>query len=221
MCRNRWQTSAGEFPKVQWEVFLRALYVRLQWLYAVTWDCYLNLRRGEDRCNRLLSVKQQGGICEMTQRKEWLHVLHTVLLVEPAWPLTSCRCFCGTFTHTLWCGDWWCDHMRNLQTQFSRCLSKGLQLLWNTCVATVNKGDVSMKIKAGWTLGCRKKKREMFTMQKRSWLHIWKVGLQQPWKVGSCPRRTNETFLLSDFVLCADVCTKCVLLGRNSSQQLH
>lgn len=28
MCRNRWRTSAGEFPKVQWEVFLVALDVR-------------------------------------------------------------------------------------------------------------------------------------------------------------------------------------------------
>lgn len=74
MYMNRWCTSVKEFPKVQWEVFLIALYVQLLWLYALTWVCYLYLWCSKDRCECILSVKQQGCICNMTQRKKWVDV---------------------------------------------------------------------------------------------------------------------------------------------------
>lgn len=56
---------------------------------------FLYLRRRKDRCNRLLSVKQQRCISDMTQRKEWVHVLHTVMPVKSVSPLTGCRCYHG------------------------------------------------------------------------------------------------------------------------------
>lgn len=77
MYMNRWRTSAGEFPKVQWEVLLVALHARLLWLKPMMWGCYLYLRRGEDRSDGFLPVKQ-GEISDMTHRKKSVFYIQVI-----------------------------------------------------------------------------------------------------------------------------------------------
>lgn len=77
MYMNRWRTSAGEFPKVQWEVLLIALHARLLWLKPMMWGCYLYLRRGEDRSDGFLPVKQ-GGISDMTHKRKSVFYIQVI-----------------------------------------------------------------------------------------------------------------------------------------------